>query len=95
MERDFDARPYDASELKVVSYLREIVPDIGAGDDPVAFLIASHAALRHDLTQLRIKCPHESTRGNVDGSADCLDCGAALPEIFAAVADMRKDDDGY
>jgi hypothetical protein len=30
---------------RVIAYLREIMPDVGAGEDPVGFLIASHAAL--------------------------------------------------
>ena len=43
--RDFTTCPYSIDEQRVVAYLREIMPEIGAGDDPIGFLIASHAAL--------------------------------------------------
>ncbi len=39
-------KEYSADEKRVVKYLAEIIPDVGAGDDPIGFLIASHAALR-------------------------------------------------
>jgi hypothetical protein len=48
-ERDFESRPYTPDEQRVVGYLAELVPEIGAGDDPIGFLIASHAALSQDL----------------------------------------------
>jgi hypothetical protein len=51
MERDFDTKPYTADERKVVDYLTRLTPDIGAGDDPITFLIASHVALRADLAE--------------------------------------------
>lgn len=44
-ERDLDVSPYSKDELRVVTYLRQIAPDIGAGDDPIGFLMASHNAL--------------------------------------------------
>lgn len=43
--RDLDVAPYTADEQRVVDYLKELTPDIGAGDDPIGFLLASHAAL--------------------------------------------------
>jgi Protein of unknown function (DUF551) len=42
-ERDFDTKPYTPDERRVCEYLQQIVPDIGCGDDPVGFIIASHA----------------------------------------------------
>ena len=45
--RDIEALPYSTEELRVVEYLHKLMPDIGAGSDPIGFLIASHAALRH------------------------------------------------
>lgn len=49
-ERDFDKNPYSPDELRVVEYLNRITNnEIGAGDDPIKFLIASHSALRIDL----------------------------------------------
>lgn len=44
--RNLDVDPYRADEMRVVEYLIEITPDIGAGDDPIGFLIASHSAMR-------------------------------------------------
>jgi len=43
--RDFTTRPYSLDEQRVVAYLKEIMPEIGAGDDPIGFLLASHATL--------------------------------------------------
>jgi hypothetical protein len=43
--RDLDVAPYTEDERRVVAYLKECMPDIGAGDDPIGFLLASHAAL--------------------------------------------------
>lgn len=49
IERDFKRYPYTADERKVVEYLTKICPDIGAGDDPITFLIASHAQQNREL----------------------------------------------
>jgi hypothetical protein len=47
MERDFETNPYSPDEERVADYLIEITAGaIGAGDDPIGFLIASHASLR-------------------------------------------------
>lgn len=53
MTRDLKIEPYRPDEQRVVAYLREIMPDIGAGDDPVGFLIASHASLRERVQEFR------------------------------------------
>ena len=50
--RDFDKFPYSKDEQRVVDYLAEIIPDVGAGDDPILFLIASHASLRSFLKEI-------------------------------------------
>jgi hypothetical protein len=43
-ERDFDANPYSADELRVVEYIASLTGGtVGAGDDPISFLIASHS----------------------------------------------------
>jgi hypothetical protein len=47
-ERDFKTNPYSHDELRVVGYLAKILPDVGAGDDPIAFLIASHNVIVDD-----------------------------------------------
>ena len=44
MERDFEANPYTPHEMRVAEYIVDNL-GIGAGDDPVEFLIASHRAL--------------------------------------------------
>lgn len=48
IERDFESTPYTDEEMRVVNYLRFMCPDIGAGDDPIGFLLASHGALVRD-----------------------------------------------
>lgn len=52
--RDIEINPYTTDEMKVVEYLTRIAPDVGVGDDPILFLIASHAELRRRLTQVRL-----------------------------------------
>lgn len=44
-ERNLETNPYTPDEERVCAYLEEIAPDIGCGDDPIGFLIASHACL--------------------------------------------------
>jgi hypothetical protein len=44
MTRSFDEQPYSPEEARVAKYLVELT-DIGGGEDPVGFLIASHATL--------------------------------------------------
>lgn len=45
-DRDFKARPYTPDEERVCDYLQRITASmVGCGDDPIGFLIASHAAL--------------------------------------------------
>ncbi len=44
MERDFDQNPYSKDEERVAKYLVDLT-GIGAGDDPIGFLISSHAFL--------------------------------------------------
>jgi hypothetical protein len=47
MDRDIKQNPYDEHEQQVADYLHEITGgNIGGGDDPVGFLIASHNTLR-------------------------------------------------
>jgi hypothetical protein len=51
--RKFARGPYDYQERRVVEHLMELVPDIGAGMDPVGFLIASHGGLSYRSRMLR------------------------------------------
>ena len=46
--RDPETHPYTVEERRVCAYLQTLMPDIGCGDDPIGFLIASHAAIRQD-----------------------------------------------
>lgn len=39
---------YSEDEQRVVDYLCDLTPDIGAGEDPIGFLMASHAMLVHE-----------------------------------------------
>ena len=48
MTRDFEQNPYSEDELKVIAYLQEIAPEVGAGDDPIGFLIASHRTISRE-----------------------------------------------
>ncbi len=53
-ERDFEKHPYTPNELRFVEYLLELTNgSIGAGDDPIGFLIASHNALVHERSLLK------------------------------------------
>jgi hypothetical protein len=46
--RDIEKNPYTPDEQRVVDYLVKITGgSIGGGDDPIGFLIASHANLAH------------------------------------------------
>lgn len=45
-----EVKPYTPEQTRVCDYLREITKDqIGCGDDPIGFLIASHRALRRRI----------------------------------------------
>ena len=39
---------YSEDEQRVADYLCDLTPDIGAGDDPIGFLMASHAMLVYE-----------------------------------------------
>lgn len=43
-ERDFDKKPYSPEEQRAAEYLCQLTGGtVGAGDDPIGFLIASHS----------------------------------------------------
>jgi hypothetical protein len=46
MDRDLDTNPYSADEQRVADFLFE--QGTGGGDDPIGFLLASHASLAHE-----------------------------------------------
>lgn len=48
-ERDLDTQPYSVDEARVAAYLSSLFDGkIGAGDDPIGFLIASHSLLAQE-----------------------------------------------
>ena len=52
MERDLDKNPYTPDEERVCEYLQKLTKNqIGCGDDPIGFLISSHAALAYSQQQ--------------------------------------------
>lgn len=46
-DRDIETAPYDRQERRVVNYLPTAI--VGGGDDPVGFLIASHALAQSEI----------------------------------------------
>lgn len=52
-DRDMDAKPYTADEQRVVDWLRSRTPDVGAGDDPIGFLLASYELVIGERNELR------------------------------------------
>lgn len=51
--RNLDTHPYTADEKRVGALLDELAPDIGWGDDPIGFLIASYRMLAQQRRELR------------------------------------------
>ena len=43
--RDIEERPYTEDERRVCDFLQKLAPDIGCGDDPIGFLMASYTML--------------------------------------------------
>lgn len=41
-ERDFDANPYSPDEQRVADWLHARAPQVGSGDDPIGFVLASY-----------------------------------------------------
>lgn len=55
MSRDILAHPYSTDEQKVVDWLIAQTPGIGAGPDPIGFLIALYGFLRPELVAAQKK----------------------------------------
>jgi hypothetical protein len=48
-------KPYDYNEERACDYIQQLTKGVvGCGDDPVGFLIASHAAIVEDRDALRL-----------------------------------------
>lgn len=59
--RNLDVDPYRADERRVADYLREIAPSVGAGDDPIGFMIALHNAMLIGRSALPAETPLRNT----------------------------------
>ena len=53
METEERTAPYSPDEQRVVDWLRKNVPDIGAGNDPIGFLLAGYDMVQEDKQRLR------------------------------------------
>lgn len=51
--RDLDENPYTKDEQRVVAWLVGRSPEIGGGDDPIGFLLASYEYVHAELVRLR------------------------------------------
>lgn len=52
--RDMKAKPYTDAEKRVADYLTQLTDNqIGGGEDPIGFLMASHAYLVHERAEVR------------------------------------------
>lgn len=52
-DRDFNEKPYTPDELRVVDYISQITDGmIGAGSDPIGFLLASHNSISQQRREL-------------------------------------------
>ncbi len=82
VSRDFEANPYTPHEERVAKYLNEVA-GIGGGDDPIEFLIASHAMIRQEVQ--RLKKVSEEDELNIG------DLVLALEEIYQIVHVPTRD----
>lgn len=55
MHRDLFTNPYTDDETRVCAFIQEATRgEIGCGDDPIGFILASHAQLAHERKALRL-----------------------------------------
>lgn len=52
-ERDFDANPYSPDEERAAAYMRRLLPNVGTGDDPIGFVLASWEQMVAERKSLR------------------------------------------
>lgn len=82
--------PYTADEERVCEYIRQITANaVGCGDDPIGFLIASHAELRRRLENL-------GTAGRAvmvwaDGLQPYSDAGTELVPVFKNLREQLEE----
>lgn len=84
VERDFEANPYSPEEQRASDYIQHITNgQVGSGDDPIGFLIASHNFM------IRAKKTEESPVNWFDQSFDLQDVqSAAVLEKALEEVDM-------
>lgn len=51
-DRDLDKNPYSPDERRVATFLADLT-GIGGGDDPIGFIMASHAELARQRNLMR------------------------------------------
>lgn len=78
-ERSLDKQPYTVDEMRVCRFLQKMAPDVGCGDDPIGFLIASYGMLIAERRSGLRDC-----RGNKDTGK------AAAEGWIAAMSKMRE-----
>lgn len=52
-ERDFAANPYSPDEERAAAYMRRLLPNVGTGDDPIGFVLASWEQMVAERKSLR------------------------------------------
>lgn len=73
--RDLDEKPYSPCEARVAKYFSDTM-GIGGGDDPIAFIIASHMALADDRRELKLRLAAERKKYSDMIAAIALGAGA-------------------
>lgn len=71
--RDIEKHPYSPEEQRVADYIAELTNNqIGAGDDPIGFLIASHGMRGAQIKELmaRIQELEAQNKTRIDSHPD-------------------------
>lgn len=82
MDRDISINPYSVDEQRVVDYIMS-ASGLGAGDDPIGFLLASHASIVEELSYIRgLMEPMLKNKesGMLNKPLKCPRCLAAMPD---------------
>lgn len=82
--RDIEAHPYSADERRVCDFLLSRSPDMGCGNDPIGFLMASYVWAIHERNELRDAAtptleraldPVVDERNSIEPATKCVKCG--------------------
>ncbi len=83
------ASNYSLEEQRVVDYLLEITDNqIGAGDDPIGFLIASHSSIRNELVAHTRLVAHLKLMIEDPG---CKGCPVASSRVLRVLGNNLKE----